>query len=240
VAQLRNSWTQSPLEVVVHALIAALAAVHLATRPAHAPRDSTRDRVAQSSRSDSGRALIFWLGGTARVPAVRYYDGNASAPRRTMIVTGVTYSVPLRRAGRVSIAYTPTLLPVVWLTGNVRPGPAVACGVFELCPTGRRYSTGGVGILPAALHVGAAVTRRLSVAVGADGGLVRFSGPVPTPDGERLNFYADALTGVRWQVTRAASVGGGYRFVHISNGGRGDVNPGINAHLVALGVVLAR
>ncbi|MBI4397030.1 MAG: acyloxyacyl hydrolase [Elusimicrobia bacterium] len=68
------------------------------------------------------------------------------------------------------------------------------------------------------------------------GGL-RTSSAVP-PGTVTLNFTPQA--GLKWQVPFKAwerfSLAFEYRFHHLSNAGRSDTNPGINSHLLLLGV----
>jgi hypothetical protein len=61
----------------------------------------------------------------------------------------------------------------------------------------------------------------------------------PVPEGtEAANFIAHGGFGVRWRPASRLSLVTAYRFQHISNGNQLTTNPGVNAHVVWLGVAL--
>jgi opacity protein-like surface antigen len=70
-----------------------------------------------------------------------------------------------------------------------------------------------------------------------DGGAGLLTTDIAVPAGEsRDNFTPQIGGGIRYHWTPALSLGLTYRFHHISNNGRTKDNPGINSHLVMLGV----
>jgi hypothetical protein len=56
----------------------------------------------------------------------------------------------------------------------------------------------------------------------------------------RANFTAHAAYGVRYAVRHNVAVVASFRLHHISNGNRLDRNPGVNAHVMQVGVSLLR
>jgi hypothetical protein len=61
----------------------------------------------------------------------------------------------------------------------------------------------------------------------------------PVPEGtEPANFIAHGGFGVRWRPASRISLVTAYRFQHISNGNQLTTNPGVNAHVVWIGVAL--
>ena len=61
----------------------------------------------------------------------------------------------------------------------------------------------------------------------------------PVPEGtEAANFIAHGGFGVRWRPASQLSVVTAYRFQHISNGNQLTTNPGVNAHVLWVGVAL--
>lgn len=71
-------------------------------------------------------------------------------------------------------------------------------------------------------------------AAGAAGALL-FSSDVPVSRSRRLNFTFEYGTGLEMPVNgRTLSVG--YKFYHISNGGSGRVNPGLDANVFYVGL----
>lgn len=63
----------------------------------------------------------------------------------------------------------------------------------------------------------------------------------PVPEGtETANFVSHGAFGIRWRPGRAVSWVTAYRFQHISNGNQSVTNPGVNAHILWLGLSIAR
>ena len=61
----------------------------------------------------------------------------------------------------------------------------------------------------------------------------------PVPEGtEAANFIAHGGFGVRWWPGSRLSLVTAYRFQHISNGNQLTTNPGVNAHVLWIGVAL--
>ncbi len=59
----------------------------------------------------------------------------------------------------------------------------------------------------------------------------------PVPEGtEAANFIAHGGFGVRWRPAARLALVTAYRFQHISNGNQLTSNPGVNAHVVWVGV----
>jgi len=70
----------------------------------------------------------------------------------------------------------------------------------------------------------------------AFGGLFTSS---PVPEGtEAANFIAHGGFGVRWRPASRVSLVTAYRFQHISNGNQLTTNPGVNAHVLWMGLAL--
>ena len=63
----------------------------------------------------------------------------------------------------------------------------------------------------------------------------------PVPEGtEAANFITHGAVGIRWRPGRAVSWVTAYRFQHISNGNQLVTNPGVNAHVLWVGISLRR
>jgi lipid A 3-O-deacylase PagL len=63
----------------------------------------------------------------------------------------------------------------------------------------------------------------------------------PVPEGtEAANFLTHGGFGVRWLPGRRVSWVTAYRFQHISNGNQLTTNPGVNAHILWVGVSIVR
>ncbi|MSO55556.1 MAG: acyloxyacyl hydrolase [Acidobacteria bacterium] len=82
-------------------------------------------------------------------------------------------------------------------------------------------------------------SRRLRVFAEASGGLLYTSRPVPVRT-TRFNFIDQAGFGLRFENRARRAFLIGYRFQHISNGGRVRPNPGANFNFLYAGVTFLR
>ena len=122
-----------------------------------------------------------------------------------------------------------------FLRGRLSWGVEVMPLYLQTAPT----STTGVGISPLVWrwHF---VPRRAAepFAELAFGGL--FTGD-PVPEGtQTANFIAHGGFGLRWRPSHGVALVTAYRFQHISNGNQLATNPGVNAHVVWLGLSLVK
>ena len=63
----------------------------------------------------------------------------------------------------------------------------------------------------------------------------------PVPEGtESANFLTHGTFGIRWRPAHRTAFVTAYRFQHISNGNQLTSNPGVNAHVLWIGLSLAR
>ena len=106
---------------------------------------------------------------------------------------------------------------------------------WQYRPTG----TAGIGVSPLLWRWRfAARARAAAFAELAFGGL--FTGQ-PVPEGtEAANFLTHGAFGIRWQPARRTSWVTAYRFQHVSNGNQLPTNPGINAHVLLVGLSMIR
>jgi hypothetical protein len=71
------------------------------------------------------------------------------------------------------------------------------------------------------------------------GGALWTRDPVPE-ETTTANFTAHVAYGVRYFVKPRTALVAAYRFHHISNGNRLEVNPGVNAHVMHFGVSIVQ
>jgi hypothetical protein len=157
---------------------------------------------------------------------------------RDLYVVGVRRRWPVAVGRRASLAYSVDFLPAVLSTGMPEEY-SLSCHAEVCVLSSARSMVYGVGLAPVGLQARMALTPRLGLVTGADGGMVWFARAVPDPDERRLNFSLDGRAGLELRVARELILTVGYRFNHISNGGAGPVNPGMNSHMFELGVARA-
>ena len=169
---------------------------------------------------------------------------------RDLFLIGVRARWLFSVSGRVEMAYTADLLPAVVSTGmpsytfvNVPPSclPNQACTLPLVVVTEMtRKTVYGFGAAPVGGEVRFRATRPLALVLRGSAGGVYFSRPIPDPEERRFNFIFDIGTGAEWRFSRRVAMTAGYRLNHISNAGRGPVNPGLNSHMLELGLNLAK
>lgn len=93
----------------------------------------------------------------------------------------------------------------------------------------------GVGVHPLAVRVVWA-TGRVAIYTGLSAGLVFFDESAPGPNSRRANFTGDFELGARFTVSRGLDLVLGYQYNHMSNAHTANDNPGIDSHMVRVGV----
>ena len=161
-----------------------------------------------------------------------------------MITAGPAFGVTIFHS---SPGHRYFLQPISWGRVLSRPiGPGAVRGQFEwsveVVPVFGQYhpeGTYGFGITPLLWRWNFRPRARVApFAELAGGGLwTRNALPAQTT---RANFTAHASYGIRYFVKPHVAFVASYRLHHISNGNRRPKNPGVNAHVVQVGVSLLR
>lgn len=94
----------------------------------------------------------------------------------------------------------------------------------------------GLGIAPAGIQFVYRAGEAVQPFFGGSGGLMYFPDPIPDERGRRLNYTFDISLGMRWVLDANRVLTVGYRFHHLSNGFRGEINPGFDANIIFLGL----
>ncbi len=93
----------------------------------------------------------------------------------------------------------------------------------------------GVGVHPLGVRV-VRTTGRVAIYTGLSAGIIFFDKPTPGPDARRENFTGDFELGTRITVSGSLDLVLGYQYNHMSNVGTANDNPGIDSHMVRVGV----
>lgn len=126
------------------------------------------------------------------------------------------------------------LIPLAWVRGSFREA-------IILIPPDRLFGVDGgratryaVGVRPVALSIVLGL-EAVALEFSADGSVLRFSSPIPAANGARTNFAGSVGAGMRVRLP-VGYLSFGYRFSHLSNAGRARFNPGLESHLIHMGV----
>lgn len=93
-----------------------------------------------------------------------------------------------------------------------------------------KNSLSGFGISPVGLQLNFLSTGTFQPFINISTGLMYMDKPFPDNRGKKLNFTFDAGGGVEMMILPSVSLSLGVRYHHLSNGERGQVNPGLDSN----------
>jgi opacity protein-like surface antigen len=191
-----------------------------------------------------------------RLPAIalgdRYLEANAGfswySPRggawgtitgRRVYLTGIRYERVIDAVGGFAWAYAAEWVPiaVVERTNSDETFLCYDSTVGRVCERDRSSRIAvGTGLSPIGFkaYFNRTGNRRV-FASGSVGGLA-FSSDVPVENSRRLNYTFEYGGGVEIARADGRAVTLGYKFHHISNGSSGQVNPGLDANVLYVGL----
>ena len=198
----------------------------------------TRPGYGQSSKSQ-------WeaLPDSVRKNAVQVWGGYSPGSVKLFgVIQGARFGTGgiryLRIMGRSTegnrlLEYVADVLPFTAMTYDpVRGAP-------DLAKQRGEHTLYGLGITPLGLRLRGPIGHRWQPYVESGLGFVYFRDPLPDRRGEPFNFIFQVGVGVRLQAGPTAFTLG-YRFHHLSNGFRGQINPGFDSNIFHLGVTLVQ
>ena len=171
------------------------------------------------------------------------FETRLGTKRHDVYVLGLRADHALLRRGALALYHTVDLIPIAASTVTPIRYDEVSCGVTRnsteqtdcsqwIPHWGTIY---GFGLAPAGLEARYTARPALQIVAGPTLGVLYFTRAMPDPTAARLNFSVAAYLGVRIGAWGGRAVDVRYRFQHISNGGTA-FNPGINAHMLQVGM----
>lgn len=159
-----------------------------------------------------------------------------TATDRQLAIAEFSYSYRCWLGSRVSLSFTAGVLPAVVVrqpqqTLTLIASPGV--GFTQNLPAHAVY---GFGFTPVGFFAEFARRHWIHPIAEVDGGIVASTEPIPLRGNNAtgLNFLFDFGGGIRWNAGPRQAVTAGYRFLHISNAGTTDFNPGLDNHVFYL------
>lgn len=190
---------------------------------------------------------LWWIGAWAGAARHSPFQTRQGDRRRDFYIAAIRIGKELDTSPRFAYDYYVDIVPVLRQTkipteyrktsdcgGLPRPGPwePVMCSVETVMIT---ETVHGFGVAPLGLQMRIWPENRLQLAFGLSMGLVLYDKPIPDPDERRLNFMGDLNAGVQIRMGRSAQLLAGVRQNHTSNGGTGEVNPGLDSRVLYVG-----
>lgn len=214
------------------ALLAVTTSLLLAPPPdtaAHGPVADSARRAAADARTLQLRPHLdgvgVWVGGSLQSSTL-----IAKMKGARFGLVGLQFGRILATEDHIAARYTADLIPAAVLTYPSLPvpdGQSVAPGASPIY---------GMGVAPAGLQFIYRIDHRVQPFFGGSGGLMYFPAPIPDGRGRKLNYTFDVSVGVRWVWGAHRVLTVGYRFHHLSNGFRGEINPGFDANIFYIGL----
>ena len=158
---------------------------------------------------------------------------------RDLYMVGVRLARALGPGGAVHLEYTLDVIPAIVTTGNPVYAVRRSRSPRPLALT-RTETVYGAGVVPLGLQLRAALGSRAALLVRTSGGAAVFAQQIPDPAGTRLNFTADIGAALELRLTQTLGASAAFRLHHLSNGGTGRVNPGMDSRMLELGIVRLR
>jgi hypothetical protein len=150
----------------------------------------------------------------------------------------VAHSAPGHSYFRSSVSWG-RVLSEPWGPGFLRGRFEWAVEVVPLFAQFSPNDTFGAGLTPVTWRWNFDPRGRVAPFLEVAGGMLWTGEPVP-PETTVANFTAHASYGVRYFYRPGHAIVIGYLFHHISNGNRLEKNPGVNAHIINVGLSVMR
>lgn len=154
---------------------------------------------------------------------LRYHRRLAPAPG-TQRTTGLTYT------------YTIDVMPLVAV--SIPSGTVPKTSLSDQVVYTDGLTTYGVGLAPIGLRLNYRTRTPVEPYIAGSTGGLYFRRALPDGRGERINFMVDAGAGLQIGLSSQTTLSVGYRYHHLSNGFRGEVNPGLDSHLFHVGLTV--
>jgi lipid A 3-O-deacylase PagL len=191
--------------------------------------------IAQGQEVHADNEFGVWGAYSTNSPSVFGSSGHGQ-----LGVVAFRYARTLTASNRFLLQYTIDIAPVE----VVRQSKFQSCvietnngPVLGFCPFGGETVYGG-GTNPIGLKLNLRPRRQWQPFGALSCGLVATTRPIPTdePGIDQFNFTAEGQLGIeRFNASRTRAWRVGYKFQHISNGGLGRANPGLNLNLLFFG-----
>ena len=223
-------------------LAAAACAGVRAQAPSHLARPEPEEPAASAAQRAGGgygmeksvNEFSVWGGGSFSSPTL---IGKTGGTRFGLL--GFRYARVLARGDSLALKYTVDAVPVAVLSFPSAqlveaPSPFTSVALRE-----RRNIT-GAGLSPVGFQLNFRRRERVQPFAQASGGFLYFGERVPDARGAQFNFTGDFGGGVQWKTSARRAWTAGYRYHHVSNGYRADVNPGFDSNLFYVGFSIYR
>jgi hypothetical protein len=204
-----------------------------------APTPTTAQTSADAPPRPADRLLGGWIGAS-----VASSGRFGPITDRHFFAAALRAQYVLETFGPIAIATNFDLIPLAILSNTpeyrVRSIRMPDGSTLRVKTETGRSPAVGAGFVPAALQFYTVSVRPLRLFVGGSAGALFFTRNTPVPESRRFNIALEAGGGAELLARDGRALVVGYRFNHLSNAGTADVNPGVDTHMLYLGVMRRR
>jgi hypothetical protein len=154
-----------------------------------------------------------------------------TTPDRQLFTISVSYGLVVLKGSSAVLKYDASVLPIVLVHGQRSRS---AFGVE------RAQTTYGAGLEPVGFQTNFRPRQMVQPFVSTAGGILYFHEPVPVSRASQLNFTFSFGGGIELFIHPTRSLLIGYKFHHLSNAYTAALNPGIDSHIIFVGVSFKR
>ena len=204
-----------------------------------APDISAAQTSTDAAPRPADRLIGGWVG-TSVAPSTRF----GYVDDRRFFVAALRAQYLLDTFGPLAVASTFDVVPLAILSNTPTYEAASFRGpdgtIIHFKSVTGRSPVLGAGIAPAGLRLYTRSVRPARLFLGGSVGMLWFTRDTPVPDARRFNIAAEGGAGVEIPSRDGRALVVGYKFQHLSNGGTARQNPGVDTHLVYVGVMRRR
>ena len=213
-------------------LVVTLAAISVCPQSQINPTEEAGNQESVAGIQKGDNEFGFWGGISFDAPTL-----IGKTPNARFGSFAFRYGRVLAASKAVALEWTIDAVPLAILTNDrftVVPGS----GGFVFQKT--RKSVYAWGLSPIGLKFNFRRQHRVQPFAGTTGGFLYFHEDVPVSGAKRFNYTFDFGGGIQIVNSSRRTFTIGYKFQHISNGGRSSINPGVDAQLVYAGFSIFR
>jgi hypothetical protein len=191
----------------------------------------TGSSVSLAQTEEPAKSELMAWGGYA--PLVRTFAPGGRTWDAQYGMAGLRYTRRFNNSDQVNIKYSVDVVPLAILNYPDRvitptgPGTTRVDRVRET-----RYA---FGASPFGLQFNFRPRKKVQPFLGISLMALIFNKTTPNDLGKRLNFGSEFGGGIEYRLPNRKAITFGYKFFHISNASRGDINPGYDAQMFYLG-----
>lgn len=212
----------------------------LAAGSAGGAQDSVAMDTASSveAASPAGATRHWQIGAWAGASFRSRFATRQGSRYRDLYMVGVRFVHAAKAPRDMTLDYYVDLVPIIRSTNTPTEYRWECSGSVEQGCTSRMITetVPGFGITPIGLQLRTFTSRKVQLTFSLGLGAAWYQRPIPDPDERQLNFMGDVGVGLQFEL-REAAVLAGIRHSHTSNGGTGNVNPGLDSRVLYLGAV---